>query len=88
MPPAETPTTATPVNMSLRDALAQYQSRISILKKGAPQERYRILRMQQAPLADKIVRDITSVDIATYRDQRLLTINPKPTSPWRPARSA
>ena len=81
MPPAETPTTATPVNMSLRDALAQYQSRISILKKGAPQERYRILRMQQAPLADKIVRDITSVDIATYRDQRLLTINPKTDKP-------
>lgn len=68
-------------DMLLRDALAQYQARVAILKKGYAQERYRIERMQKAPLADKLVRSITSVDIASYRDDRLQAINPKTGKP-------
>ena len=72
----------TPItDMTLRDALGQYKTRVAILKKGYAQERYRIERMQRTPLADKVVRQITSVDIASYRDARLQTINPKTNKP-------
>lgn len=63
--------------MILRDAFDQYRTRVSILKKGYAQEKYRIEQICRSFLGEKIVREITSVDVATYRDQRLTTINPK-----------
>jgi integrase len=63
--------------MTLSEALEQYRSRISILKKGYQQERYRIEQIGRSPLGKLEVNAITSVDIATYRDQRLSQINPK-----------
>lgn len=64
-------------DMLLRDALTQYRTRVSILKKGYAQEKYRIDQICRSFLGDKVTREVTSVDIATYRDQRLTAINPR-----------
>lgn len=69
----------------LREALDIYRSKVSILKKGYQQERYRIEQINRSFLAEKIVREITSVDIATYRDLRLADANPKTHKPLSPA---
>lgn len=66
---------------TVRDALDLYQTRVSILKKGYPQEKYRIEQISRSFLGAKIVREVTSVDIATYRDQRLLEVNPRTKKP-------
>lgn len=63
--------------MTLKDALETYKARVSILKKGYEQERYRIDQISRSFLGEIVVRDITSVNIATYRDQRLLLENPR-----------
>lgn len=62
---------------TIREALELYRTRVSILKKGYAQEKYRIDQIGRSSLGGKIVREVTSVDIATYRDQRLLEINPR-----------
>lgn len=64
-------------DVTLSEALDDYKSRVSILKKGYAQEKYRIDQISRSFLGTKIVRDVTSVDIATYRDQRLLIENPR-----------
>lgn len=63
--------------MTLAEALKQYQSRVSILKKGYKQECYRIEQLSNTSLGQKQIRDITSVDIASYRDERLTNYNAK-----------
>ena len=63
--------------ITLRDALIMYQDRVSIYKKGHAQEKYRIALYCRYPIADLPVRSITSVDIASFRDQRLSEINPR-----------
>ncbi len=62
---------------TVREAFGIYRSRVSILKKGYAQERYRIEQLSRSFLGTKIVREVTSVDIATYRDQRLSDVNPR-----------
>jgi integrase len=62
---------------TLKVALAVYLNRVSILKKGYIQERYRIEQINRSALGEKVVHAITSVDIATYRDTRLLEANPR-----------
>lgn len=62
-------------DLSFKQGLARYKERVSILKKGYLQESYRISILCKSFLADKIIRDITSVDISTYRDQRLAEVN-------------
>lgn len=59
--------------MILRDALAMYLSRVSVHKKGHKQEQYRINTISAYAISDRQVDEITSVDIANYRDQRLAT---------------
>lgn len=59
----------------LKDALDRYRHTVSILKKGYAQEVYRINHLCQSFLGTMPVHAITSKDIATYRDQRLTTIN-------------
>ena len=63
--------------LTLRDALLMYRDRVSIFKKGHEQEKHRINLYCRHPLAAKPVRDITSVDIAQFRDERLMQINPR-----------
>lgn len=64
-------------DITLREALESYRTRVSVLKKGYQQERYRIDQISRAPIGEKILRHITSVDVATYRDERLQAINVK-----------
>lgn len=65
------------LDLTLREGLERYRAHISILKKGYEQEKYRIEMICRSFLGTKITREITSVDIATYRDQRLSEINPR-----------
>lgn len=62
-------------DLTMKDGLEQYRARVSILKKGYAQEKYRIEQICRSFLGPKITREVTSVDIATYRDQRLQEIN-------------
>jgi len=71
--------------ITLSDALEEYRIKVSILKKGYEQEKYRTAQIKRSFLGTKIVSEITSVDIATYRDSRLLTINPRTGRPLAPA---
>lgn len=68
-------------DVNLRFALARYRKDVSVLKKGFAQECYRLDQIAKSFLGDKIVREITSVDIATYRDERLSTIHPRTKRP-------
>lgn len=63
------------IEITVKDALDHYQNKVSILKKGYIQEKYRIEQIARSFLGAKVVREVTSVDIATYRDQRLDEIN-------------
>lgn len=69
----------------LNQALLTYQTKVSILKKGYQQEKYRIDQICRSFLGVKVVREITSVDIATYRDMRLEQLNPKTLKVLSPA---
>lgn len=63
--------------VSLAHALNRYQATVSILKKGFKQENYRVKVILRSPLANKILSEITTVDIADYRDDRLQQLNPR-----------
>lgn len=63
--------------MTVREAFGRYRTQISILKKGYAQEKYRIEQICRSFLGNMVTRQVTSVDIATYRDQRLEEINPR-----------
>lgn len=71
--------------VSLADGLEHYQKVVSILKKGYEQERYRVAQLVRSNLATKLVHEITSVDIASYRDARLSSINQKTGVPISPS---
>lgn len=73
------------VDQLLRAALETYRLRVSILKKGYQQERYRIEQISRSFLGNLVVRDVTSVNIATYRDDRLRDLNSKTGKPLSPA---
>lgn len=63
--------------MLFAEALEKYRTRVSILKKGFKQESYRIELLSRSFLGSMQIRDITSVEIATHRDDRLTQYNPK-----------
>lgn len=65
--------------------LDQYKKKVSILKRGYVQEAYRINQISKSLLGKKTPRNITTVDIAKYRDQRLLEINPRTKKQISPA---
>lgn len=65
------------IDMTVREAFGRYRTQVSILKKGYGQEKYRIEQICRSFLGDMVTRQVTSVDIATYRDQRLEEINPR-----------
>jgi len=58
-----------------------YRDRISIRKKGYFQEKYRIDQMCRMPIADLHIRQVTSVEISHFRDQRLATVNSRTGKP-------
>lgn len=64
-------------DLLVRDALTKYKNTVSILKKGYEQEKYRIDQIANSPIGSLVTRKVTSVHIATYRDDRLQQINSK-----------
>ncbi|MBP8276051.1 MAG: site-specific integrase [Propionivibrio sp.] len=72
-------------NPTLREALGTYRDRVSIFKKGHIQEKYRIGLYCRYPIADMRMRAITSVEIAQFRDDRLMEINQRTGKPLSPA---
>ncbi|AVQ89146.1 site-specific integrase (plasmid) [Plesiomonas shigelloides] len=61
----------------LASALDRYYETVSRFKKGALQEFYRISTLKKSWLSDMYLSDISSVDVAKYRDERLSSINPR-----------
>lgn len=70
---------------TLTKALDAYRVRVSILKKGFAQEAFRIQQIQRSFLGELELDEITSVDVASYRDARLAQLNPKTKVPISPA---
>jgi len=62
-------------------ALDKYLRTVSILKKGYENEKHRISTISKSFLGDIVVYQVTSVDIAKYRDMRLQQINHKTNKP-------
>jgi hypothetical protein len=58
-------------SLSLRAALERYRDEKTIHKAGADQERNRIERWLEHPLADKLLHQIVPGDLEKHRDQRL-----------------
>ncbi|UJT80918.1 site-specific integrase (plasmid) [Edwardsiella piscicida] len=63
--------------ITLQKALERYCSTVSVHKKGYQQEFYRVQVISRHPISQKNMDEITTVDIASYRDNRLSDINPK-----------
>lgn len=61
--------------ITVKTALKHYYRRVSLLKKGFLQEKSRIAILSASPLGELVVKDVTSVQIAKYRDSRLDTVN-------------
>lgn len=63
-------------DITLGEGLELYRQKVSILKKGYVQESYRVANLIRSPLATKSMRQVSSPDIASYRDLRLAQTNP------------
>jgi len=63
--------------MALFRGLEKYYESVSVHKKGHLQEFYRVNVIKRHPLSNKNMDEITTVDIAAYRDERLAQINPR-----------
>ncbi|HDL6786971.1 site-specific integrase [Yersinia ruckeri] len=63
-------------NIQLSKALDIYLDKISFFKKGGKQEQYRVNTIKKYKISRLLTNNITSVDIAEYRDERLKTIKP------------
>ena len=71
--------------VTIAEAFEEYLQKVSILKKGYEQERHRIGLLSRSFLGALIVSEATSVHVSTYRDMRLLSINPKTNKSLSPA---
>lgn len=71
--------------ISVAEGLRHYKKTVSILKKGYKQEGYRIAQILRMDLASKPVHRVTSVDIASFRDTRLASLNEKTGRPLSPS---
>lgn len=58
-------------SMTLREGLARYRDEKTVHKAGAAQERNRIARWLEHPLAGKMLHQIVPGDLEKYRDERL-----------------
>ncbi len=61
---------------TIKEALKTYTDRVSIHKRGAKQEKYRARPIWRSFLGKIKISEITTVDVANYRDMRLATVAP------------
>lgn len=71
--------------IKLQKALEIYRTRVSILKKGYAQERFRLQQLSNSFLGELNVDEITTVHVATYRDERLASLNSRTKQQISPA---
>lgn len=64
-------------SITLAKALDRYVNAISLEKKGWMQEYYRANQIKKHPISLLNLRDISAKEIASYRDERLNTVNEK-----------
>lgn len=67
--------------ITLSAALTKYYDTVSVHKRGHQQEFWRISVIKRHPLTQKMMDEVTTVDIATYRDERLSQVNPRTGKP-------
>lgn len=67
--------------LSLSRALDRYLDTISVHKRGYRQEFWRVSVIKRHPVAQKMMDEVTTVDIAAYRDERLAQVNPRTGKP-------
>ncbi|OSG79065.1 integrase, partial [Salmonella enterica subsp. diarizonae serovar Rough:r:z] len=63
--------------ISLFRALDRYLDTVSVHKRGYQQEFWRVSVIKRHPVAQKMMDEVTTVDIASYRDERLSQVNPR-----------
>ncbi|EBW6364046.1 site-specific integrase [Salmonella enterica subsp. enterica serovar Oranienburg] len=63
--------------MSLSAALTKYYDTVSVHKRGYQQEYWRAGVIKRHSVAQKMMDEVTTVDIAAYRDDRLSQVNPR-----------
>jgi integrase len=61
---------------TLRAAIEEYRLKVAARMKGAANYRYRFDEFAALPLADKLVTDVTPVDIAAWRDEQEARFKP------------
>jgi integrase len=61
---------------TLADLLDRYEAEVSIHKRGADVERYRLKGLKKTPMASLGVTQITSAMVAKWRDNRLTEVKP------------
>lgn len=69
----------------LSETLEKYLLSVSIQKKGYEQEKFRIKQIKNSFLGSMLTSEIKSVDIASYRDARLDSLNAKTQKKISPA---
>jgi integrase len=62
-------------NKTVSDAFERYAEEISPNKKGARWEIIRLNALQKYPLASVLLSDLTAIDLASWRDQRLREVS-------------
>ncbi|EAB7739676.1 site-specific integrase [Salmonella enterica] len=67
--------------LSLSRALDRYLDTVSVHKRGYRQEFWRVSVIKRHPVAQKMMDEVTTVDIAAYRDDRLAQVNPRTGKP-------
>ncbi|MDR8877460.1 Tyrosine recombinase XerC [Burkholderia multivorans] len=70
--------------MSVKEALKLYVERISVAKRGYKQEKYRTSTISKTFLGKRRLADVSSVDIASYRDMRLASFSKNTNRPVSP----
>lgn len=61
---------------TLREALFRYRDEVSPKKKGHRWEHVRLNKIARDPIADKEIRTLAASDFASWRDRRLLEVQP------------
>ncbi len=63
---------AVPKAVTLGDLLQRYGKEVTVHKKGQPQEERRISRLLKDPITKVLLANLTSAQLATFRDRRML----------------
>ena len=58
------------------EALDRYEREVAVLKKGYPQEKYKIAYWKRTPFASRYLAGLRSTDLAAWRDDYLKTHSP------------